>query len=111
MMKRRKFRLLKSRHRGTDRVAVEVERNGSVQIGTIDTSSGAGKTIEHFDSRQAERNAGTDRDDGELRTGRGNELRRGGVGAAVMADLHYVCAGMVQDGDAPFNPLLRVALE
>ncbi len=52
---RRRSRLLKSRHRRRDRVAVEVEGDGSVEISAVDAGSRVGETAENFDTRQAER--------------------------------------------------------
>jgi hypothetical protein len=53
-------------------VAVEIERDGSFQIGAVDACSRARQASENFDPRQAERTAESYRNDGELRLGRGD---------------------------------------
>ena len=46
---------MKSRHRRRDGVAVEVESDGSIEIGAIDKCSRLGKPAKDFRARQAER--------------------------------------------------------
>ena len=48
MTRRPKLRLLKSRHRRRDRVAVEIELVGAIEIRAVDASSRVGQAAENF---------------------------------------------------------------
>jgi len=57
--------LLKSCQPGSDRVAVEVEGDRTVEIGTVDLGSGVLQAIEDFGFRKSERGLEADGDYGK----------------------------------------------
>ena len=57
--------LLKSRKPRGDGVAVEIESDGSVEIGAVDVDSGGLQALQDLGLREAERGSEADRDHGE----------------------------------------------
>jgi hypothetical protein len=75
-------------------VAVEVERDGSIDIRAIGSGSRFCQAPQSFAARQAEWISRPYGNDGECRFGRTDQFGRGCIRAAVVSHLEQVRAGM-----------------
>src|SRR6266567_535755 len=111
MTKPPRFKLLKNRHRRRNRVPIEIESDGSVEISPVDASSRSRQAAKNFHSRQTESIARSHRNNSELGFGRSNEFGCGCVRAAVMADLDQIRARMMERSHTALDLLLRISLQ
>ncbi len=95
----------------SDRVAVEVESYGAVDVGAVGAGSGGLQALKNVGFGKAERGSVAERDYGVARLYGLENFWRGGGGAAVMSYFQEICARVMQRGDAALDCFFGVTFQ